>query len=644
MNNPTPSDNTPDIESLAERFIEQLHAGETPTIEQYANAYPTLADEIRDLFPTILDMETLRRHKSTGRPLPGHNIEHMPDQLGDYRIIREIGRGGMGIVYEAEQLSLARRVAIKVLPRGYFNDPQRRDRFQREARIAGRLHHTNIVPVHGIGSAEGYDFFVMQYIEGVSLDHFIAASNMDSDRLDWRRIARFGIQAARAMHYAHEQGVLHRDIKPANLLLASDESGEHERVWIADFGLALALESDADRSGGMRTPGTLRYMPLEQMEGEPTVRSDIYSLGLTLYELLAGRPAYEETSPSKLLQRIKQGDIAPLRNIDGNLPRDLEAILRKATDTQCSRRYVSAKELADDLECLLENHPVLARRITPIGHAIRWMQRNPLAAMLSCIASVLLLGVITATTIGYISAKAGEQRETALRISEQQQRLSEAEQRQRAEAALKVAMESLEELFTQIESARTPGERLDPGQAQSMRDALGRMLAFYQQIAEQGQDSLRIQLRMAEALRRLGDIQRTLREYDQAEANLHKGISILDRLIVEDSGNGGEYTEDGGGYTEDLQIQRARASYTLGRVYHDMERHDEGDLLIQLAISDLESLPEAVPQRRHVEELLGRFRMDTPRGSDVHADDPGDPRQPRGQRTRDPQPENAPSE
>ena len=141
------------------------------------------------------------------------------------------------------------------------------------------------------------------------------------------------------MHYAHEQGVLHRDIKPANLLLASDESGEHERVWITDFGLALALESDAERSESVGTPGTLRYMPLEQLEGQPTAQSDIYSLGLTLYELLAGRPAYQDSSSSRLLQRIRQGDITPLRQIDNSFPRDLEAILGKATDRDPSRRY-----------------------------------------------------------------------------------------------------------------------------------------------------------------------------------------------------------------------------------------------------------------------------------------------------------------
>lgn len=601
MNDPNRSHEMPDIESLAERLIEQMHAGETPTIDQYAQAYPALADEIRDLFPTIMDMETLRRRKSSGRPLPGHDVERMPEQLSDYRIVREIGRGGMGIVYEAEQLSLARRVAIKVLPRGYFNDPGRRERFQREAQIAGRLHHTNIVPVHGIGSDQGYDFFVMQYIDGVSLDEFIAASNATDDRIDWRRVAQFGIQAARAMHYAHEQGVLHRDIKPANLLLASDESGEHERVWITDFGLALAVESDAERSESVGTPGTLRYMPLEQLEGQPTAQSDIYSLGLTLYELLAGRPAYQDSSSSRILQRIRQGDIKPLREIDNSFPRDLDAILGKATDKDPSQRYRTAKELADDLEHLLTNHPVRARRVTAVEHAIRWMQRNPLAAALSCIAAILLIGIITTTTLGYISAKAGERRETALRISEQEQRLREAEQRERAEAALQVAMESLEELFAQIESNRQPGQRLDPNQARGMLDALKRMLSFYEQLAKQGQGGPESRIRVAEALRRMGDLRRSLHEYEDAEAALLEAIASLERLV-----------EDMPDETEP-HIQHARANYTLGRVYRDMGRGDEGHALIQFAITELEALPSDAPQRRHIQELLSRFRRDVRR-------------------------------
>ncbi len=603
MNISHPNGDTPSIESLAERFVEQLHGGDAPTIDGYVQAYPALADEIRDLFPTILRVETLRRCKTSGRPIPGYHAERMPEKLSDYRIVREIGRGGMGIVYEAEQLSLKRRVAIKVLPRGCFMDPVRRDRFQREAEIAGGLHHTNIVPIHGIGNDEGYDFFVMQYIDGVSLDQLVAAANTAEDRIDWRRVARIGIQAARAIHYAHEQGVLHRDIKPANLLLASDELGEQERVWVTDFGLALVLECDSQQAQAVGTPGTLRYMPLEQLEGQPTARSDIYSLGLTLYELLAGCPAYDDSSSSRLLQRIGQGDVTPLRAIDPEVPRDLEAILRKATDKDELQRYRTARDLADDLERLLANRPVRARRMTPVGRAVRWTQRNPLAAVLSCIAATLLIGVITATTIGYLSAKAGERREAALRQSEQEQRMREADQRRRAEAALRLAMESLDELFAQIESNRRPGQRLSPEEARGMLDALGRMLAFYEQLAEQGQGGLESQIRVAEALRRMGDLHRSLNEYDNAESTLLDAIALLDRLI-----------EDSPDQTEP-RIQHARANYTLGRVFRDIDRFDEGDALIQSAIAELESLPEGSPPRRHIQELLNRFRRDIPRAA-----------------------------
>lgn len=590
------SDDRDPVETLATDFLERQRRGEAPTIDEYVDEYPQLADEIRNLFPTIAAMEDWKSLEESHSDRPVSPETFGLKTFGDFRILREIGRGGMGIVYEAEQESLGRRVAVKVLPRQSLPGERHVQRFQREARTAANLHHTNIVPVFGVGQQEGHHYYVMQVIHGVALDQFITASYAAGDRIDWQRIARFAIQAAAAMHYAHRQGVLHRDIKPANLLLASDESGEHEHVWITDFGLALALESDAERSDTVATAGTLRYMPAEQLDGKPIAQSDIYSLGLTLHELLTGRPAYQESAPSQLLQRIRQGDITPLRAIDRNLPRDLEAILLKATAKDVSQRYGTAKDLADDLERLLANRPVLARRITPVGRAIRWMQRNPLAAVLSCIASVLLIGVITATTLGYIWAKAGERRESALRQSEQEQRLSEAEQRQRAEAALQVAMESLEELFAQIESNRRPGQRLDPNQARGMLGALGRMLAFYEQLAEQGQDGHESQVRVTEALRRMGDLRRNLHEYEDAEAALLAAIASLDRLIDD--------TPD----ETKLHIQHARANYTLGRVYSDMGRGDEGDALIQLAITELEELPNDAPQRRHIQELLGRFR------------------------------------
>jgi tetratricopeptide (TPR) repeat protein len=309
-----------------------------------------------------------------------------------------------------------------------------------------------------------------------------------------------------------------------------------------------------------------------------------------------------------LLANIRRGNLAKIDQIRADVPLDFRAIVAKAIDKESSKRYQSAKELADDLRRLLENRPVHARRITAIGRMKRWMQRNPLAASLSVIAAVSILGVVTATTAGYFSARAGQQRESQLRVAEQQQRLRETEQRRRAEMALQVAVESLEELFTQIESNRTPGQRLAESEAQDMLDALGRMLAFYQRLDEQGEGSVGLRLRKAETLRRLGDLHRGMRRYDEAEQSLREALLILDNSHVLDfaSTAPAKPTAD---YVAAL-IQHARANYTLGRVYRDRGQGEEESRLIQTAIEELESLPDRGHQRRHIAELLRRFRKD----------------------------------
>jgi eukaryotic-like serine/threonine-protein kinase len=310
--------------------MERLRQGQRPSIGGYAARHPDLAEEIRDLFPTIAVTERLKARQaqsSDGRATLG---PARLERLGDFRLIREIGRGGMGVVFEAEQESLGRRVAVKVLPRQVLLDERHLKRFQREARIAANLHHTNIVEVFGVGEQNGFHYYVMQCIRGIGLDAVIpvlaklarsqrniqpqptaepaataASENATAEatvrqllggeagvgpdgRLSshyWQSVARIALQAAEALRYAHSQGTLHRDIKPANLLL--DTQGT---VWLADFGLAKAARSD-DISLSNDVVGTLRYMAPEQFRGSTDHRSDIYSLGLTLYERLALRSA-----------------------------------------------------------------------------------------------------------------------------------------------------------------------------------------------------------------------------------------------------------------------------------------------------------------------------------------------------------------
>jgi serine/threonine protein kinase len=277
-----PADPRHPVEALADEFAARCRRGEAPSIGEYADRHPDLADEIRALFPAVAALERC----GAGRPR-----EEPPTRLGEFRILREVGRGGMGVVYEAVQESLGRRVALKVLPTELARPDGQLPRFRREAAAAARLHHTNIVPVFGLGEADGVHFYTMQFIEGRPLSRLprgaggtVAAGQDTKDRADsdgatpvpvaaggaastsdgpawFRFVARVGQQAGEALACAHAQGVLHRDVKPANLLV--DDRGT---VWVADFGLAKADGSD-DLTATGDVVGTLRYLAPERLRG-----------------------------------------------------------------------------------------------------------------------------------------------------------------------------------------------------------------------------------------------------------------------------------------------------------------------------------------------------------------------------------------
>jgi serine/threonine protein kinase len=420
------------LEVLATEFVEKLRNGEQPSISEYAANHPDIAEDINTLFPTIIATERVkasRERSSDGSvSLGSASLE----RLGDLRIIREIGRGGMGVVFEAEQESLGRRVAVKVLPRQALLDPKHLRRFRREARIAANLHHTNIVEVFGVGEEAGFYYYVMQYIHAVGLDAVISrlaetaafrpATSTEAELTEaairqllgeenasdprqciglryWRSVARIGLQAAEALHYAHTQGTLHRDIKPANLLL--DASGV---VWLTDFGLARTIRSE-DVSLAGDVVGTLRYMAPERFHGQVDRRGDIYSLGLTLYELLVLRPAYADTDRTRLIQRITHELPPPPRRSNPHVPRDLETIILKAIAQDANHRYASAEALADDLRRFLEDRSIQARRASPVERLGRWCRRNKAVASLAGTTLLLLVLVATVASVGYVRTK-----------------------------------------------------------------------------------------------------------------------------------------------------------------------------------------------------------------------------------------------
>jgi WD40 repeat protein/serine/threonine protein kinase len=447
------------VERLFEEFAGRLRNGEQPALTEYVERYPQHADEIRELFPALLALEQLKpvAGDSTGPDLNAATPSRQPERLGDYRILREVGRGGMGVVYEAEQETLGRRVALKVLPQQALDDVLRRERFRREARSAARLHHSNIVPVFGVGEADGLHYYAMQFIQGQSLsdvlvelrrlrrseavpvneaplteasssEGMVAASAIlarslldgrlgapapdpapipapaadkvpstlpvtaDRSALSgrgapyWRSVARVIVQAADALAYAHAQGVLHRDVKPSNLLL--DLQGT---VWITDFGLAKALTDSDDLTRTGDVVGTLRYLAPERFRGLADGRSDVYALGLTLYELLTLRPAFAAPDRTQLIQQVLHSELARPRTLDPDIPRDLETIVLKATDKDPERRYPSAADMAEDLRRFTEDRPIRARPVGPVERLGRWCRRNPLPASLTAAVALVLL-------------------------------------------------------------------------------------------------------------------------------------------------------------------------------------------------------------------------------------------------------------
>jgi serine/threonine protein kinase/WD40 repeat protein len=467
------------FDAVAESFLERYRAGERPSVSEYADRYPELAAQIRDLLPALVAMEKGAPKLAEPRS-PTATPSLVPEQLGGYRILRKIGHGGMGVVYEAYQEALGRHVALKVLPFARLLEPTFLERFQREAQAAARLHHTNIVPVFGVGEQDGIHFYAMQFIKGQGLDQMLrevkertralgdtrpsapkqasdaltvkvaegkvsgqigaalpaqdAAANSDKTKLQggertatrqsgaeyYHSVARIGVQAAEALAYAHQHGILHRDIKPSNLLLDAEGT-----VWITDFGLAK-VEGGAELTKTGDVVGTLHYMAPERFKGISDPRGDVYGLGMTLYELLALRPAFDDSDARKMLMRVGFEEPPSLRRWDPNVPRDLETIVLKAIAPEAAQRYQTAGDLAEDLHLFLADRPIRARRTSAVEHIRRWCRRNPVVAGLSA----AVAGLVVVVGVGFLL--------TELLRQERDKALANLERAERAEREVKV--------------------------------------------------------------------------------------------------------------------------------------------------------------------------------------------------------------
>jgi serine/threonine protein kinase/tetratricopeptide (TPR) repeat protein len=563
--------------------------------------------------------------------------------LGDFRLIREVGRGGMGIVYEAEQLSLGRRVALKVLPFAATMDPKQLQRFRNEARAAASLHHEHIVPVYAVGCERGVHYYAMQFVEGTTLAQIIPALTAAppaapggatgpyipaapvgdpappgaptapaaalSTELSgpkgqnfYRTVARLIAEAAEALEHAHSLGIVHRDVKPGNLIV--DTGG---KVWVADFGLArFGPDAGLTMSGDLL--GTLRYMAPEQAlarHGLVDHRADVYGLGATLYELLAGRPAVDALDRADILRQIAFEDPTPPRKRDRSIPPELETIALKCLVKNPNDRYASAGDLADDLRRWLNHQTIRAKPPTLRQRTAKWMRRHQ-PVVWSGLAVLLLAAAMLGGSITWVARDAAERREQAARDA--------AARQERAEQVVKAALTDVEQFQAQsnwpqaLDAARRADGLLASGAVgENLRRQVVEALAGLRLVAKLEE----VRSEYAHALKdRTFDAEWKDREYarvfresqidldvlqpDETVARVPPAVRVPVAAALDDWAEARRQAEDRGGRSWQRLLAAAKAidpDAWRGRLRDATERRDR-QALIDLASADrAEDLP-----------------------------------------------------
>ena len=590
-----------------DRYLRALEDGESVDPEEIAAQNPDIKEvfdlylnKLNALYGVAIGFQDARREEgmSTGRVVADSAT------LGDFTLLREIGRGGMGVVYEAQQKSLDRKVAIKLLSMSSVLDERQIARFRNEARAAGLLHHPNIVPVYSVGAQRGVHYYSMQLIDGTSMDAWIRSERGSEPTLamaksinrigedtpacppqppggvggtqvvrpdrdpragDWRSIVRWAIDIAGALHCTHEAGVVHRDVKPSNLLL--DRDG---KMWITDFGLALCQNNHSLTITGDMV-GTMRYMSPEQASGKvETVdhRTDIYSLGATLFEMLTLRSAIVGDNGADCLRAIENDDPPRLRDFLPGTPRDLGVVLQKAMAKRKDDRYESAKLFAEDLRAVVDGLPTSAKPLSTAAWVGRWMMRHRRAvtvgAMVLAVAFVWLM----------VSSLIIHQKMQDTKFAERQHDL-----------LFRKGHTTVDQLGTQV------AEQLAsiPGAEHVRQSLLNKTLQYYEEFsaAAMGDPTLQAELAMTQS--RIGTLARELKSSAEAIPHFRRSADLFKPLVDDGSGETrleaaanynhlglalaeiGKIDEAFARYRQALAIQRELVTETPGNVRYATE-------------------------------------------------------------------------
>jgi tetratricopeptide (TPR) repeat protein len=519
------------VQALRE-YRAALDAGRRPNRPEFLARY---ADVAAELAPCLegLDFVRAAAREVLDLIVLDEAIEDpaTPAALGDFRVLREAGRGGMGIVYEAEQVSLGRRVALKVLPAAAALDARQLQRFRNEVQAAAHLQHPHIVPVLAVGCEAGIPYYAMQFVDGRSLADVIAAARRGGPGPGplgeqaaygpeyFRAVARLLVEAAEALEYAHQCGVVHRDVKPANLLV--DGRGH---LWVTDFGLARV---GGGPGAGVTAPGdvlgTVHYMSPEQAVGDHARldhRTDIYSLGATAYELLTLRPPFAGENRAVLVRRIAADDPRRARRVSSAVPRDLETIVAKAMEKNPADRYATARELADDLTRFLECKPIRARRATPWQVAAKWARRHRPVVTAVAVAGAVVVAVLVLAVV-WLSITKEE-------LREQQQKT--ARQAALNEQTADAAFQAVHRVMLDLADDRL---RSDPLWGQKAEGFLDFTVKICGDLAEMEGASPTLRTNAVNGFRRAAWAYNALGRGDKAKAALVAGLAHGSRLVEE---------------------------------------------------------------------------------------------------------------